>query len=72
VLTALPAFTADVSEGELHIELRRGARLLEVRGDIEGGPAVSASATGRHLVLSAGGTGIRTVREAGVGGLFAP
>jgi bla regulator protein blaR1 len=72
VLTALPAFTADVSEGELHIELRRGARLLEVRGDIEGGPAVSVSATGRHLVLSAGGTGIRTVGEAGVGGLFAP
>lgn len=68
VLNALPAFTADVSEGELHIELRRGARLLEVRGDVQGGTALSVGATGRHLVLNAGGTGIRTVREAGGAG----
>ena len=60
-LRNLPAFTADVTDGDVHIELR-GAGEIEIGGDVTGGPAVSLSASGRHLVLLKGGTGIQTMR----------
>jgi bla regulator protein BlaR1 len=60
-LKTLPAFIADVTDGDVHIELR-GVGEIEIGGDVTGGPAVSISASGRHLVLMKGGTGIRTMR----------
>lgn len=60
-LKNLPAFIADVTDGDVHIELR-GVGEIEIGGDVTGGPAVSISASGRHLVLMKGGTGIRTMR----------
>ena len=60
-LKNLPAFIADVTDGDVHIELR-GAGEIEIGGDVTGGPAVNVSASGRHLVLMKGGTGIRTMR----------
>jgi hypothetical protein len=59
-LKTFPAFTADVTNGDVHVELR-GEGELELAGTVSGGPAVNVSATGHHLVLSKGGTGIRTV-----------
>jgi hypothetical protein len=60
-LKNLPAFIADVTNGDVHVELR-GAGEIEIGGDVTGGPAESVSARGRHLVLLKGGTGIRTLR----------
>jgi bla regulator protein BlaR1 len=59
-LKTFPAFTADVTNGDVHVELR-GEGEIELAGTVSGGPAVNVSATGHHLVLSKGGTGIRTV-----------
>ncbi|MCE2902341.1 MAG: M56 family metallopeptidase [Gemmatimonadetes bacterium] len=59
-LKTFPAFTADVTNGDVHVELR-GEGEIELAGTVSGGPAVNVSATGHHLVLLKGGTGIRTV-----------
>lgn len=59
-LKTFPAFTADVTNGDVHIELR-GDGELELRGTVTGGAAVNLSATGKHIVLVKGGTGIGTV-----------
>ncbi|WP_439643158.1 hypothetical protein [Gemmatimonas sp.] len=59
-LKDFPAFTADVTNGDVHVEFR-GEGEIELAGTVSGGPAVNVSATGHHLVLSKGGTGIRTV-----------
>jgi bla regulator protein BlaR1 len=59
-LKTFPAFTADVTNSDVHVELR-GEGEIELAGTVTGGPAVNVSATGHHLVLSKGGTGIRTV-----------
>ena len=59
-LMTFPAFTADVTNGDVHVELR-GEGEIELAGTVSGGPAVNVSATGHHLVLLKGGTGIRTV-----------
>jgi hypothetical protein len=53
----LPAMVADVTDGDIHIELR-GPGSIRVGGDVTGGPALKISATGRHLVLRKGGSGI--------------
>jgi hypothetical protein len=60
-LKNLSAFIADVTNGDVHVELR-GTGEIELGGDVTGGPAVTVSARGRHLVLLKGGTGIRTIR----------
>jgi hypothetical protein len=60
-LRTLPAFTADVSQGDLHVELRRGATSMELRGTVRGGPATAVGATGRHFAFDKGGTGVRLV-----------
>lgn len=59
-LDRLPAITADVTEGEVHIELR-GPGAIRVGGEVRGGPATHLTATGHHLVLLKGGVGIRSV-----------
>ena len=56
---AAGAFTADVTNGDVHVELR-GRGEIELAGDIVGGPAKQVTASGRHLVLMKGGVGIRT------------
>ncbi len=59
-LKIFPAFIADVTNGDVHVELR-GEGELEIAATVTGGPAVRLSATGHHLVLIKGGSGIRTV-----------
>jgi hypothetical protein len=61
-LKIFPAFIADVTDGDVHVELR-GEGALEIAATVTGGPAVNVSATGQHLVLLKGGTGIRMVRR---------
>ncbi len=56
-LTGLPAITADVTEGEVHIELRSPGT-ISVGGTVTGGPAREVSASGRHIILFEGGRGI--------------
>lgn len=56
-LNRLPAITADVTDGEVHIELR-GPGAIKVGGKVTGGRATRVSATGRHIVLLKGGVGI--------------
>ncbi len=58
-LKNFPAFTADVTQGDVHVELR-GNGEIELSATVTGGPAVEVSASGRHLVLLKGGSGIRT------------
>lgn len=58
-LYRLPTITADVTEGEVHLELA-GEGKIQVRGDVTGGPATHVTATGRHIVLLKGGVGIRS------------
>jgi hypothetical protein len=60
-LYRLPAITADVTDGEVHLELT-GAGSMSVGGDVSGGPATHVTATGRHIVLLKGGIGIRPAR----------
>jgi hypothetical protein len=59
-LKNFPAFTADVTNGDVHVELR-GEGEIELAGTVSGGPALNVSAAGRHLVLAKGGGGIRSV-----------
>jgi beta-lactamase regulating signal transducer with metallopeptidase domain len=57
-LAWLPAMTADVTDSDVHIELRSPGT-ISVGGEVTGGPARTVSATGRHLILLKGGRGIR-------------
>lgn len=57
-LDRLPAITADVTDGDLHIELRTPGQIA-VGGKVTGGPALELSAKGQHIVLLKGGSGIR-------------
>jgi beta-lactamase regulating signal transducer with metallopeptidase domain len=59
-LKVLPAFNADVTSGDAHIELRGGGA-IELAGTVTGGSAIKVSATGDHLILRKGGTGISTL-----------
>jgi beta-lactamase regulating signal transducer with metallopeptidase domain len=56
-LNGLPAMTADVTDGDVQIELR-GPGSIRVGGEVTGGPALKVAASGRHIVLFKGGTGI--------------
>ncbi len=61
-LKTFPAFTADVTNGDVHVELRGSEGTLEIGGIVHNGPATKVGASGRHLVLLKGGMGINTVR----------
>ena len=61
-LKSFPAFIADVTNGDVHVELR-GEGELEFAATVTGGSASRVSATGQHFVLLKGGTGIKTVRR---------
>ncbi len=67
-LAHLPAFSADVTNGELHVEIRRVAGTLELGGDATGAAMQSFSVKGRHIVLERGGTGVRAVPSTSAGG----
>lgn len=56
-LSTLPAFTADVTDGDLHLLLQTGGR-MDIRGSVEGGSMMTFQAEGRHLVLLSGGRGV--------------
>lgn len=54
----LPAMTADVTDGDVHIQLIGPGR-ISVGGKVTGGAALRLSATGKHIILMKGGVGIR-------------
>jgi hypothetical protein len=56
-LDRLPAITADVTDGDVHLVLATPGR-MSVGGDVSGGAATHVTATGRHIVLLRGGVGI--------------
>ena len=60
-LYRVPAITADVTDGDVHLELS-GPGSLRVGGDVTGGPATHVTANAHHIVLLKGGIGIRPVR----------
>jgi beta-lactamase regulating signal transducer with metallopeptidase domain len=60
-LDHLPAFSADVTNGEVHVEIRRVGGTLELAGDATGAAMKSFSVKGRHVVLEKGGAGVRAV-----------
>jgi beta-lactamase regulating signal transducer with metallopeptidase domain len=60
-LNHLPAFSADVTNGEVHVEMRRVAGSLELAGDATGAAMKSFTVTGRHIVLERGGAGVRAL-----------
>ncbi|HEX6925672.1 MAG TPA: M56 family metallopeptidase [Longimicrobiaceae bacterium] len=57
-LDRLPAITADVTEGEVHVEIRSPGQ-ISLGGEVSGGPAREVSASGRHIVIMKGAVGIR-------------
>jgi beta-lactamase regulating signal transducer with metallopeptidase domain len=57
-LHRVPAITADVTDGEVHVQVSGPGR-IKLGGTVTGGPALTLSATGRHIVLEKGGVGIR-------------
>ncbi|MFA6165119.1 MAG: M56 family metallopeptidase [Gemmatimonadaceae bacterium] len=64
-LKSLPGFTADVTDGEVHIRLvgsKNGT--IELTATVTGGPATSLSGRDSYLVLMKGGTGIKTMLAA--------
>ncbi len=63
-LTALPAFTADVTNGDLHVVIRRGAPSISLRGYLQSAPTEEFGATGQHLMLPKGGAGMRILGAA--------
>ena len=64
-LKSLPGFTADVTEGEVHIKLLGSAAgTIELTATVTGGPAKSLSGRDSYLVLMKGGVGIRTMLAA--------
>lgn len=61
-LKALPAFTADVTDGEVHIKLIGSeGGTMELQATVTGGPAKSFSGKDSYLVLMKGGAGIKTM-----------
>lgn len=56
-LSSLPAFTADLTNGDLHLQLQ-GTGMLDISGAVEGGPMTRFSVAGRHIVLHRGGHGV--------------
>ncbi|MDP1862177.1 MAG: hypothetical protein Q8K82_26230, partial [Gemmatimonadaceae bacterium] len=64
-LKSLPGFTADVTDGEVHIRLvGSGAGTIELTATVTGGPAKSLTGRDSYLVLMKGGVGIKTMLAA--------
>jgi hypothetical protein len=61
-LSSLPAITADVSEGDVHVRLLSPGR-MRLGGDVSGGRVVRFTAVGRHVVVLKGGVGADTVTD---------
>lgn len=62
-LDHLPAFTADVSNGDVHVEMRRAEGTLELGGEVSGGAMSTFTVRARHVVLEKGGMGVRMVNN---------
>lgn len=62
-LDHLPAFTADVSNGDVHVEMRRAEGMLELGGEVTGGAMSTFTIRARHVVLAKGGMGVRMVNN---------
>jgi hypothetical protein len=60
-LDHLPAFTADVTNGAVHVELRKVGGSMELGGSATGSPMATFTVRGRHVVLDKGATGVRVV-----------
>jgi hypothetical protein len=61
-LSSLPAITADVSEGDVHIRLMTPGR-MRLGAEVSGGRAIRFTATGRHIVVLKGGVGADTITD---------
>jgi hypothetical protein len=61
-LSSLPAITADVSDGDVHVRLLSPGR-MRLGGDVSGGRVVRFTATGRHIVVLRGGVGADTITD---------
>jgi hypothetical protein len=61
-LSSLPAITADVSEGDVHIRLITPGR-MRLGAEVSGGRAIRFTATGRHIVVLKGGVGADTITD---------
>lgn len=65
-LRTLPAFTVDVAQSDVHVEWAgddaAAGGSLTIGGSVTGGAATHVGATGRHLLLLKGGTGIRVLQ----------
>jgi hypothetical protein len=61
-LSSLPAITADVSEGDVHVRLLTPGR-MRLGGEVSGGRALRFTATGRHVVVLKGGVGADTITD---------
>lgn len=64
-LSGLPAFTVDVSQSDVHVELldntaAQGASFY-LGGSVTNGPARRVAASGRHLLVLKGGHGVRVL-----------
>jgi beta-lactamase regulating signal transducer with metallopeptidase domain len=61
-LKSLPGFSADVTDGEVHIKLEGSENgTIELTATVTGGPATSLSGRDSYLVLMKGGVGIKTM-----------
>ena len=61
-LNSLPAITADVTQGDVHIRLLSPGR-MRLGGEVSGGRAIRFTAVGRHIVVLKGGVGADTVTD---------
>ena len=61
-LNSLPAITADVTQGDVHIQLLSPGR-MRLGGEVSGGRAIRFTAVGRHIVVLKGGVGADTITD---------
>jgi hypothetical protein len=61
-LSSLPAITADVTDGDVHIRLLSPGR-MRLSAEVSGGRALRFTATGRHVVVLKGGVGADTITD---------
>ena len=61
-LNSLPSITADVSQGDVHVQLLSPGR-MRLGGEVSGGRAIRFTAVGRHIVVLKGGVGADTITD---------
>ena len=61
-LNSLPSITADVSQGDVHVQLLSPGR-MRLGGEVSGGRAIRFTAVGRHIVILKGGVGADTITD---------